>query len=208
MDIRKAAKQLWHFLWVEDSVWSWIANAVLAFVLIKFVVYPGLGLLLGTPFPVVAVVSKSMEHTGNFNAWWEQQGQWYEAKGISKDEFRGYTLSSGFNKGDIIILWGKEAQNIKRGDIIVFKTLRPDPIIHRVVGTGESFQTKGDNNPDSIIEYRLADGTRVPKGNPQALRIIDETGISEDQILGTAFFRIPFIGWIKIIFVDLISLFH
>ena len=59
---RKFLKKLWYFLWEENSVWSWIANIALAFILIKFVVYPGIGLILGTNYPIVAVVSGSMEH--------------------------------------------------------------------------------------------------------------------------------------------------
>jgi hypothetical protein len=40
--------KLWHFIWNEDSIESWLINIVLAFVIIKFIVYPGLGLVLGT----------------------------------------------------------------------------------------------------------------------------------------------------------------
>ena len=58
---RKQLKKIWYFIW-DDSIWSWIVNIILAFVLIKFVVYPGLGFLLNTSHPVVAVVSSSMEH--------------------------------------------------------------------------------------------------------------------------------------------------
>ena len=57
-------KKVWHFIWEEDSVASWVVNIILAFVLIKFIVYPGLGFALGTTHPVVAVVSPSMEHNG------------------------------------------------------------------------------------------------------------------------------------------------
>ena len=59
-------QKIWYFIWEDDSVLSWIVNIILAFVLIKFIVYPGLGLVFGTDFPVVAVVSGSMEHEGNF----------------------------------------------------------------------------------------------------------------------------------------------
>ena len=74
---RKALKKVWHFIWEDNSIWSWIANIALAFVLIKFVVYPGLGFLLNTTHPVVAVVSESMEHNSDFDSWWENSGKWY-----------------------------------------------------------------------------------------------------------------------------------
>jgi len=56
----KFFKRLWHFLWEEDSIWSWIANVIIAFVIIKFLLYPGLGFVLGTPAPIAAVFSGSM----------------------------------------------------------------------------------------------------------------------------------------------------
>ena len=64
-DWRKILKRVWYFIWEEDSIWSWLVNIILAFVLIKYVVYPGLGFLLGTSHPIVAVVSGSMEHDGS-----------------------------------------------------------------------------------------------------------------------------------------------
>ena len=68
---KKNLKKFWHFIWEEDSLLSWIVNIIIAFILIKFIVYPGLGYLLATTHPVVAVVSESMEHNSNFNAWWD-----------------------------------------------------------------------------------------------------------------------------------------
>jgi signal peptidase I len=54
--------KLWYFLWHEDSIESWTINIILAFIIIKFLVYPALGFTLGTSHPIVAVVSGSMEH--------------------------------------------------------------------------------------------------------------------------------------------------
>ena len=77
-------KRVWHFIWHDDSLASWLVNLVLAFVLVKWVIYPGLGLLFGTSFPIVAVVSGSMDHNGlDFNAWWEHNGQWYHGREIT-----------------------------------------------------------------------------------------------------------------------------
>jgi len=74
---KKFLKKFWHFIWEEDSLASWIVNVILAFILIKFIVYPGLGFLLSTTHPVVAVVSGSMEHNANFDIWWDQRGPYY-----------------------------------------------------------------------------------------------------------------------------------
>lgn len=193
--IKKLLKKTWWFIWEDDSVWSWIVNIILAFVLIKFIVYPGLGFLLSTSYPIVAVVSSSMEHDGNLNVWWGSQENWYSGYDITKDQFHSFNFKNGFNKGDIMILYGKKAEDIKVGEVIVFKSERPDPIIHRVVKKWEVdgrfyLQTKGDHNPDSIKSSSL-----------------DETNISEEQLLGKAVVRVPLLGYIKIWFVELIKLF-
>lgn len=196
MNKKKLKKQLgkiWYFVWEDNSFWSWIVNIILAFVLIKFIVYPGLGFLLSTSHPVVAVVSSSMEHNMGFDEWWEKNKEWYIENGINKEYFERFSLKNGFNKGDIMVLVGGDAENIDMGDIIVFKSDRKDPIIHRVVkkmynGNVVSFQTKGDNNKDSIKSSRL-----------------DETNIGEEIIIGKAVFRVPLLGYIKIWFVELLK---
>ena len=171
-------------------MWSWIVNIILAFILIKFIVYPGLGFLLQTSHPVVAVVSESMEHSDGFDTWWDKSGKWYTANGINKEDFTGFPLKNGFNKGDIIVLKGKKASDIIVGQVIVFWSAKKDPIIHRVVKKWQEngvyyFQTKGDNNQVSITTPAL-----------------DETRVNEEQIVGNATLRIPYLGYIKIWFND------
>ena len=197
MQWKKTWKKVWHFIWEDNSVLSWLANLVLAFVLIKFVVYPGLGFLLQTSYPVVAVVSESMEHNNGFNQWWEKAGKWYASNGITKGEFDEFPLKNGFNKGDIIVLKGKNPEDIKIGDIIVFWSAKKDPIIHRVVKKWQEngkyyFQTKGDN----------------PATNPVSIKnaSLDETRISQEQIVGNAISKIPLLGYIKIWFVEIINI--
>lgn len=203
MNFKEAGKKIWYFLWESDSIWSWIVNFILAFIIVKFVVYPGLGFLLGTSFPVVAVVSGSMEHEGSFEEWWQSQAyctgttctqeQWYGQEGISLETFKTYSFKNGFNKGDIMVLIGVEPKNIKTGDVLVFMSnQRSDPIIHRVMRiTGDEttvfvFQTKGDHNVDS------GEGL--------------DTDIQESEIIGKAVFKIPFLGWLKIVAVSLLDI--
>ena len=197
-EYRKALKKVWHFIWEDNGIWSWIANIVIAFVLIKFAVYPALGFILSTTHPVVAVVSESMEHNGNFNKWWESAQKEYT---ITKEDFVKFPIKNGFNKGDIMVLKGKKPENIKVGDVIVFwssgispQTGNREPIIHRVIKKWEDngayyFQTKGDNNPKSINNTYL-----------------DETKVSQNQVVGNAVLRVPLLGYIKIWFADLIKL--
>lgn len=190
--IKRIWGKVWYFIWEENSVWSWIVNIVLAFILIKFIVYPALGFFIGTTHPIVAVVSPSMEHHENFDDWWKSNSDYYSNYGVTKEDFRGFMLKNGFNKGDIIILRGAKPEKISVGDVIVFKSPRPDPIIHRVIklwmeGDEYFFRTKGDNNAESIKAGDL-----------------DETMISKNQIIGKAFIRIPLLGYVKIFFVDYI----
>ena len=201
---REILKKVWKFIWDNDSPLSWALNILIAFFLVKFIIYPGLGLVLGTTHPVVAVVSGSMEHDGSFDDWWQSQAycdgssctqeQWYADHGVSKETFEAYKFKNGFNKGDIMVLIGAEPKTIKIGDVIVFMSHeRSDPIIHRVMNiTGNAtdnendtlvFQTKGDHNVDS------GEGL--------------DTDIDETSILGKAIFRIPYLGWIKIAAVSL-----
>ena len=229
-NLKRTSKRLWYFIWEDNSIWSWIVNIVLAFVLIKFVVYPGLGFVLNTSHPVVAVVSESMEHKSssscieegsfgilkycvkynyeicgkfhdkyksfNLDEFWDKCGDWYKANTeVRKENFKQFHFKNGFNKGDIMILNGKKPESIRLGDVIVFWSNKRDPIIHRVIKKWEEngayyFQTKGDHNPNSIKSAFL-----------------DETKVSEEQVIGNAFFRIPLLGYIKIWFVELLNIF-
>ena len=193
---KQVLRKIWYFIWEDDSIWSWIANIVLAFVLIKFIVYPGLGYLLQTSHPVVAVVSESMEHNSGFSNWWAKGGDWYSKNQITKEEFEKFPFRNGFNKGDIMILKGKKPENILVGNVIVFWSSKKDPIIHRVVKKWKEdgkyyFQTKGDNYRTNQISIKSVS--------------LDETRISEDQIVGNAIGRVPMLGYIKIWFVELIN---
>ncbi len=223
---RTTWQKIWYFIWDDDSIWSWLANIVIAFVLIKYILYPGLGLVFGTTHPVVAVVSGSMEHKMvhpclgyerypdgrlvckaydpnryqicgksydeksriNLEKFWDTCGDFYGPYNITEESFDGFSMKNGFNTGDIIVLFGKKAKDIEVGDVIVFRTNQRDPIIHRIIRKWEEngkyyFQTKGDHNENS---YAF------------------ETGITEEQLVGKAVFRIPFLGNIKIWFVDLL----
>jgi len=182
-------KKTWHFIWEDNSIWSWIVNVILAFLLVKFIIYPLLGFMLGTAFPVVAVVSGSMEHNGiGFDDWWEANKGLYESSGIGKEEFASYKFKNGFDKGDIIVLFGIEPKDINRGMVIVFSNPRyVYPVIHRAISIETTnnkvlVETKGDNNssPDPGL-------------------------VDEDKVLGRAVLRIPYLGWIKIIFTKLVG---
>tara|TARA_Y100000310_G_scaffold325814_1_gene389886 strand:+ start:316 stop:975 length:660 start_codon:yes stop_codon:yes gene_type:complete len=198
-------KRVWFLFWHQDSAASWIANIVVAFLIIYFIFYPALGSVLGTEFPIVAVVSGSMEHGirgdlcgqefdefyESFDNYWRICGSWYENIGISKEQFEAFPFKDGFNTGDMLILWRADRNNLEVGDILVFQAHKAQPIIHRVIRIWEEdgerfYQTKGDHNARSITQS------------------LNEDKISEDRVYGKGAIRIPYFGWVKILFVDLV----
>jgi len=210
--MKKELAKFWDFLWHSNSVWSWALNVVLAFVIIKFLLYPLIGLVLGTQLPVVAVISDSMEHPSG-DQWLSDlahcpngpctQEAWYIEKGITAQNFTFFPFRYGFNKGDIMILTGEKPQNIHLGDVVVFKPNSSTnssekrlsyPVIHRVVAIHDYnrtyvFETKGDNNPSQIRTTYL-----------------DETNISQSQLLGVAKVKLPYLGYVKIWFSSVFGL--
>jgi len=205
MKVKKFIKKSWDFIWNSNSWQSWVVNVILAFILIKFIVYPGIGMIFGTGLPVVAVISESMEHP--LGADWMtsraycengpcSQEAWYINRGISYADFQEFPFKNGFNKGDIMIIVGKYPSRIVVGDVIVFSSGKNYPIIHRVVAKKRVrqeyiFETKGDNNPSQITDSYL-----------------DETNVPQGDILGVASVKIPYLGFIKIWFTDAINLLH
>lgn len=190
----KKFSEFWDWLWHSDSVLSWIVALALAFVTVKFIFFPILSFLLGTSLPLVVVESSSMEHPGSFfgnvigtdksfDLWWQEKGAWYEQRKINKTEAESWPLRTGFDKGDIIVVY--RASNPQVGDVIIFNANTKHPIIHRIVSiNGGIIETKGDNN---IAQLSI------------------ETSISKKDIVGRAIFRIPKLGWLKLAFVELIN---
>lgn len=195
-------KRFYNFIVHGDSTLSWIINVIIAFIIVKFLIYPLLGVVLSTSYPLVAVVSSSMDHDIifnentknfeicgkifpekdklNFDEYWDICGDYYETNlQITKEQFKEFPHKNGFKKGDIMILIG--SKDLKLGDVIVYPN--PNfkyPIIHRVVETNNNrFITKGDHNG-----------------------IKDNQEITE--YLGKTILRVPKLGYVKIIFTDYI----
>jgi len=186
-------QKLWYFIWYDNSIWNWIVILILIYVIIKFLVFPGVGLVFGTSTPLVVVISNSMEHNGMLlEKWWAENKDYYLTMNITKADFETYPFKNGFNKGDLMFIKGKKPEDIKVGDVIVFKAQKSYSLIHRVIKrenkTEWIFQTKGDNTESQIEENEL-----------------DETRVYERQILGKATLRIPYIGYVKIWFTELIK---
>ncbi len=170
-------KKFWEFL-KADTWQSWIVSIILIILFIKFILFPSLSLITGSPLPLVVIESCSMYHESGFEDWWGKNSQWYESKGISKSDFESFSFSNGLNKGDIMFVIGKE--NYKIGDIIIFTASAKYPLIHRII-SANPIATKGDHNSDQLDIERE---------------------ISKNAILGKSVVKIPFLGWVKLIFFE------
>lgn len=221
VNIGKKLYKFWDYVWNGDDLLSWILSLLFAFIIIKFIFYPVVGVLLATTHPIVAVVSGSMEHHVSdaglpfpmlcgksfseqerlsFDEYWTHCGDWYENNtDITKSKFKKYHFKNGMNIGDIIVLRNPGPENINIGDVIVFiqeQNPAKEPIIHRVVSIDNSgaeivFQTKGDHNKESIKVESSA-------------KYLNEYEVTESQLVGRALFRVPYLGYLKIWFYNLI----
>lgn len=165
----------------EDSLESMIVFLVLAVIVIKFIIFPGLSLLTGTALPLVIVESCSMHHHENGFETIIQQNNLYEQNNINLETTKNWNFQNGLNKGDVIFVVG--ANNLKIGDTIIFNGGTNYPIIHRLIQTNP-YATKGDN-------YQT-----------NAQQLTSEKNIDESRLIGKAVFKIPYIGWIKLIFFE------
>ncbi len=183
----KLAK-VWHFLAHEDSWASFAVDAVLVVLIGKFLFLPGLGLVFGTDYPLVAVVSSSMDHHGkSFEQWWFENGAWYESHQITREQFQTFYKPNGFLKGDVFVVKGIDGAKAKVGDVLIYNVEgRGDPIIHRVVALSP-------------------DGTLQTKGDANYAQIGFEQGVRKEQIAGKAILWVPKIGWVKVIFTESVS---
>jgi len=180
--------KVWDFLWNSNSIWAWILDLVIIFLVVKFIIFPVFGLALGTSLPFVIIESGSMEHQGSFDQWFAVHGQWYIDNNISRDTLTSWKWQDGLDKGDIIIVQGLKDFNYERGDVIIFKTsYQNTPIIHRVID-------KQNNNGSTVF---------VTKGDHNDGQLPYEYDVREEQIVGRAVGRIPKLGWIKLFFVNL-----
>jgi hypothetical protein len=202
MEIKKSFKRFWKFL-NEDSWQSTIVFVLSFLILIMYVISPILGILTGfsysesmiklspqSSFPFVSISSNSMNlvivescsmyHKTSLEKILENEI--YENNGITIEDTKKWSLRNGFAKGDII--FSIAPKNIKVGDVIIFNSEQQNvryPIIHRVIRAEQTLTTKGDNNP-GLLNY--------------------EKEISQEQVLAKSIVRIPYLGWIKLVFFD------
>lgn len=214
-------KKFWDFLWNDDSLLSYVLNFALAFIFIKYLFFPGLGLVLHNDYPVVAIVSGSMEHkivknydssgnslpfvsicdknfadfslkgSVNFDNWWGYCGDYYE---------KNYNLT----KTDFESYPYQNGLNI--GDVMVLygeepKDIEVGEVLVFVPNSREFFEQMGPVIHRVVQKWQDEDGKYHfrTKGdhNGQSFDNFEED-ISEDQVIAVAKFRVPFIGYAKL----------
>ena len=199
-DLKKGFKKFWFLLWSDNSFKGWMFSIIFLFVFIKFIFLPGLSLVTGTSLPLAIVESCSMYHDGNvfsnLDNWFERHESKYSELEITQEEFKNFELNGGFSKGDILFIIKANPDKLQIGDVLLFKSgTKESPVIHRIIKIQEKdgekiFTTIGDNN----------NGFLIPENN---LAGVDETEITEEQLMGKAIFRVtPWFGWAKLIFFE------
>jgi hypothetical protein len=143
--------------------------------LFAFLAHYMLGVIFSTSFPVVAVVSSSMQHDNVQITHYD----WLEKNmGYNKTYIDSWPIKNGFSIGDMPIVKGSD--DYKVGDVIVYDAGQSAPIIHRIIkiNADGTYQTKGDNNPGQL-QY--------------------ESSVKKSQIQGKVIFVVPKLGWFKVI---------
>jgi len=154
----------------------YIVLGIVAAYLLNF----GLGLLLGTKLPVVAVVSESMTHDATTPIKHYQYLK--ETFNYTKEKIDSWPIKNGFLKGDALVVMGVPEKDLKIGDVIVYDIAGQNtPIVHRIVKM-ENGQiiTKGDHNPTYDPWKPI-------------------------KIHGKAVLVIPFLGWPKLLLTQLLG---
>ena len=109
------------------------------------------------------------------------------------------------NVGDIALIKGQESYEV--GDIIVFDGWEKEPIIHRIVAISDGEKVDRYDNwnqmdDEKILEY--GEGKiYITKGdnNPSCDQCVGKSPVKENKIHGKEILTIPYLGWIKILFV-------
>ena len=189
--IKNILGKFWFLLWKDESFKGWLFSIIFIFIFIKFIFFPGLSLITGTPLPLAIVESCSMYHDGNIlsntNSWFERHDEKYSMFEIEKSDFLDFRFEKGMNKGDILFVIGTNPNRLKIGDVIIFNANQRNPIIHRIVeikneNNEKIFSTIGDNNNGQLSF---------------------EKDIKAEEILGKPIVKIaPYLGWIKLVFFE------
>ena len=196
-------KKFWRWTWDDKSFSSYISAIILSIIIIQFLIFPTLGFFLKNDFPIVTIVSGSMEHkivggkicdkknlgedrNLDFNLWWDYCGEYYEENfNLTKEKFLEFPNKNGLDIGEVLIIYKKKNEDINVGDNLVFISKDEyffenfGPVIHRVILKEKIdgkfyFTTKGDHNSISQKNF--------------------EDNIGDKNVIGVSILEIPYLG--------------
>ncbi len=177
MKIKEYLKKTYKFLFKDESIYSYIVFTILAYIVLKFLLLPGI-LLIFNLNDISAIVTGSMIHDKLTNYTYKQ---WLIFHGYNYSD--NWPYPNGLNIGDLVLVRKVPPNEIHEGDVIMYKVGKYE-IVHRVINkTDDHFQTKGDANPYMLpFEYN----------------------VSYSQVTGKVVGKIPYLGWPKVLLTYLI----
>jgi len=175
--VKNYLKKIYHFLWKEESLLSYVVFIVLAFVLLRFVVFPAALYVTGYA-DIAAVVSTSMQHSNLTN---HTFNEWLRFNNFSEEAVATWPYLEGLDLGDVIGVKSTPPGDIKVGDIILFYSDGVQ-VIHRVVsvkqvGNDYFYTTKGDANAQSSVK---------------------EKDIPSSEVKGKLVWKVPYLGYPRV----------
>jgi signal peptidase I len=171
-------------LWKNE----YFRTAVAVALIVVFVggIYVGMVIVLGVAVPIRVVESGSMcvaQPFGQCDGW-------------------SNPFSQTLHIGDVIIIQRVDPSTLNadypNSDIIVYKNPSGDtPIVHRIVSKQEIdgtlyFKTKGDGNGPTVWPNPASSYDNIP----------DRRGVPQNLVEGKVIFRIPYLGWVTLLFKD------
>jgi len=202
----------------ENEAITWVVYLASAF-LFAWLIYTGLGLLLGTQSPMMIVVSASMEpiyHRGDIILLHGASPESIEAEtarlqepSLLEKELAAiaspiFSKSSAPQIQSIEFNSGQTIPITKDGSIVVYWSNRmQEPIVHRVVAKLEAEDgwyvlTKGDSKQNNTVDQ---DCGFIINGRPEK-QCIELYPVPISRLQGKAFLNLPFLGCIKLWLLD------
>jgi len=227
-ELKKKIKKFWNWLWNSENILSYIILLAIMFIIIKYLLIPGIGFIFGTSLPLAIVESSSMDHHSLRVCSNEQQNTVslygiqlamsectkYYPKNINEICGKQVNISKFYNSNNYWNTcgqWYEENTNITKEQFEKFSFkngFRKGDIIiifgKKDINIGDViiFQAKYGN---AIIHRVIRLNPIETKGDHNSVQLngknnnrVDETFIPEDKIIGTAIARIPYLGYIKI----------
>lgn len=180
MKWKEKLRRLGKLIFIEESWKGYLAFLIFIVALFYFV----FNFLLPHAFQIVdivAIVSESMEHKNVDETFYK----FFLERNFTLEEIKKFDFSGGINRGDVILVKKVSIEELKVGDVIVFNSPN-GKIIHRIISIEDGkVTTKGDANP-SPLSF--------------------EQHVGANQIIGKAYFRIPYLGYPRIILLMLLGI--